>query len=308
MNVGVVGEQQVWDDYVKVRNDHLFIDSYHDSDEICQKHPSAKSYTHKGFALYDLMAPLMPNLATGTNVYRPSDGTRGAASSTLLRQSEAKDSLNTGHSSPPGNRGANDSNGPSGETGDQPEEPHPSPQSSPPPPPPSPSIRARDTPAPSAHASLTSLSYPSVTGVSSTGTSSMSGAAKRKQSALQASQSITAASKKQRTSTTGAVALNGIKESLDTFNNTFNHTLGRNFALRQLERDRADTSPESRAKAMDNLQEQEIYLDDDRMIAFIDLFRADTAAADAYLAIKREGLRRKWVEKQLKETLGFPPL
>ena len=59
---------------------------------------------------------------------------------------------------------------------------------------------------------------------------------------------------------------------------------------------------------MDLLQEQETYLDDDRMIAFIDLFRADTAVADAYLAIKRDGLRRKWVEKQLKEMLGFPSL
>ena len=39
-------------------------------------------------------------------------------------------------------------------------------------------------------------------------------------------------------------------------------------------------------KAMDILQELESYLDDDCMVAFIDLFKADMAAVDAYLAIK----------------------
>jgi hypothetical protein len=41
---------------------------------------------------------------------------------------------------------------------------------------------------------------------------------------------------------------------------------------------------------MDVLQELEDYLDDDCMIAFIDLFRADMAAADVYLAIECESL------------------
>ena len=76
--------------------------------------------------------------------------------------------------------------------------------------------------------------------------------------------------------------------------------------MQQPDRGCADTSPERRAKAMDLLQEQESYLDDDRMVAFIDLFREDTAAADAYLALKRDSLRKKWVEKQLINKLGFP--
>jgi hypothetical protein len=41
---------------------------------------------------------------------------------------------------------------------------------------------------------------------------------------------------------------------------------------------------------MDVLQELEDYLDDDCMAAYIDLFRADMAVADAYLAIKCESL------------------
>jgi hypothetical protein len=44
---------------------------------------------HKGFPLYNIMAPLMPSLATGTNVYRPSEGTCGAASATLLHGANA---------------------------------------------------------------------------------------------------------------------------------------------------------------------------------------------------------------------------
>lgn len=76
------------DDYVKVCHHCLLIKFYSESDEICQKHPAAKPYTHKGFALYDIIAPLMPGLvaAWGTNIYCPSEGTHGAASSSLFHQ------------------------------------------------------------------------------------------------------------------------------------------------------------------------------------------------------------------------------
>lgn len=269
---------------------------------------------HKGFVLYDIMAPLMPSLAAGTNVYRPSEGTRGAASATLglgLRGPELPEAEdNTGNSPPASNHGVVGFDGPNRDQEIEP--PHlqrspPFPPTSPPPSSPSPPI---DNTLPTLGTSrTTSTSYPSATGTTSA--PSMSTASKRKRSALHASQSNASAPsqsnasgiKKQRT-TTGAVALNGIKESLDAFNTT----LGRSIVLQQPERGRADTSPERRAKAMEVLQEQESYLDDDRLVAFIDLFRADTAAADAYLAIKRESLRKKWVGKQLTETLGFPSL
>ena len=52
----------------------------------------------------------------------------------------------------------------------------------------------------------------------------------------------------------------------------------------------ADTSPECQSKAMDLFQEQESYLDDDHMVTFIALFKADTAAANTYVALKCEGL------------------
>ena len=246
------------------------------------------------------MTPLMPNLATGTNVYRPSDGTHGAASATLLRGQEPEENTST-----PAINHDIDSDEPIGDPGPEPSLGHP--ESSPPLPPTSlpssPSLLTNNA-LPilaQAAASHTSTSYPSATGTTSA--SSMSTAAKRKQSALHASQQSNASGVKKQRTTTGAVALNGIKESLDAFNNTLGRSL-----MQQPERGRADTSPERRAKAMDVLQELEDYLDDDRMVAFIDLFRADTAAANAYLAIKRESLRKKWVEKQLTDTLGFPLL
>ena len=97
----------------------------------------------------------------------------------------------------------------------------------------------------------------------------------------------------------GAVALNGIKESLDVFNNTIKH------GLAQPEHERADTSPERRSKAMDRVQELEAELDDARLVALIDLFQTNTSAADAYMTLKREALRKVWVQRRLKD-LGFP--
>ena len=70
----------------------------------------------------------------------------------------------------------------------------------------------------------------------------------------------------------------------------------------------ADTSPEHQSKAIDLPQELESYLDDDCMVVFIDLFKANTAAADVYLAIKHDSLQKKWVEKQLIDHLSFPPM
>ena len=148
------------------------------------------------------------------------------------------------------------------------------------------------------------MSYPSAT--STTSALSLYTAAKRNQSALQASQSNASVTSKKQQTATSSVTLNSIKEYLNAFNNTF----GLNLVARQANHVHADTSPERQAKAMNFIQERKDYLDNDHIVAFINWFKADTAAADAYLAIKSEhgGLRRKWVEKQLKEVLGFPLL
>ncbi|KAF8221211.1 hypothetical protein L208DRAFT_1415480, partial [Tricholoma matsutake] len=112
-------------------------------------------------------------------------------------------------------------------------------------------------------------------------TTTVSTSSKCKQSTLSAL--LLTSSKKQRTAVTGAIPLNGIKESLDSFNSTIERSL-----LMQPDR-----------------MQQESYLSDDCMVAFIDLFRVDSAAADAYIALKWDGLRKAWVQRQMKD-LGFP--
>jgi hypothetical protein len=59
---------------------------------------------------------------------------------------------------------------------------------------------------------------------------------------------------------------------------------------------------------MDLLQEKETYLDDNRIVALVDLFQTDTGAADAYLALKRDNLRKLWIERRLTKDLGFPAI
>lgn len=84
----------------------------------------------------------------------------------------------------------------------------------------------------------------------------------------------------------------------------FNKTIERGLVVQPHEHVR-DTSPERRQKAMARLQEIETDLDDARLVALIDLFKTNTSEADAYMSLQREGLRKKWVDKQL-ERFGFP--
>jgi hypothetical protein len=87
-----------------------------------------------------------------------------------------------------------------------------------------------------------------------------SSTSKQKYSVLDASQSgqtsSVALGKKQRSAIPDAVALNGIKESLDMFNKTIEHSFN------QPQEHVRDTSPERRQKAMTCLQEIETHLDD----------------------------------------------
>jgi hypothetical protein len=229
--------------------------------------------------LYQLMSGLMPSIGKGTHAFRPSNQTRGASSavSTMPPETISDDetAANT-HAAqapvvqPPAVHPSSLNHVAPSETHDPP------PPSSPPP------------------------SAPHTPGPSTTSTSS-----KRKFSALEASQSGPSSSmisgKKQRSAVPGAVALNGIKETLDMFNKTVERSL----IVRPHEIVR-DTSPERRQKAMAHLQENETHLDDERLIALIDLFKSDTLEADTYMSLQRETLRKKWLQKQLVERCGFP--
>ncbi|KAF8223584.1 hypothetical protein L208DRAFT_1411625 [Tricholoma matsutake] len=274
MNIGVA-EQSVWKEYIT-------------------KHPASAVFAHKGFVLYDLMSPLMPSLVKGRSVYRPGQGTHGTTNTMLstLPQDPPDDNA-LGIDDPLERHGdgipSDRSNGGHASDGDHT------------PPPPSsayPSSSPISPPLPLHTDSATTPDPHSITSASQTATTMVSTSSKHKQSALSAS--LLTSSKKQCMAVTGAVALNGIKESLDSFNSTIERSL-----LMQLDRMHSDTSPKHRAKAMDLFQEQESYLSDDCMVAFIDLFRVDSAAADAYIALKHNGLRKAWVQRQMKD-LGFP--
>jgi len=43
------------------------------------------------------------------------------------------------------------------------------------------------------------------------------------------------------------------------------------------------------------VQKEEPDLDDDQVVAFVDLFRADSGAAEAYMAIVRPTIRKAWL-------------
>jgi hypothetical protein len=63
--------------------------------------------------------------------------------------------------------------------------------------------------------------------------------------------------------------------------------------------------PEQCSKAIDLIQEQEGQLDDEQLVALIDIFQQNTGAADAYMTLKHDTLRKIWIQKRLVK-LGFP--
>jgi hypothetical protein len=56
---------------------------------------------------------------------------------------------------------------------------------------------------------------------------------------------------------------------------------------------------------MDKVQKEEPDLDDDQVVALVDLFRTDSSAAEAYMAIVRLTISEAWLNKQLR-LLDFP--
>jgi hypothetical protein len=245
----------------------------------------------------------MPNLAKGHNVYQPSQGTYGAASTTLQQLLTHGDNPNDNGADPNNNgadpndngtdpndngAGPNDNNadlyGDDANLNDKTTDLVDEGADENPPPTPSSEVSPTRVSPPSLLAPTTASS----TAVShATGSTSAASSLKRKQSALSAVQS-TGTSKKQCTNA-GASAMDGIKQSLDNFNSTVAKSI-----LVQPERMRLDTSPERRNRAVQLLERQEDYLTDDQLIPFFDYFKGDTAAADIYLAIGRESLRKAW--------------
>ena len=253
----------------------------------------------KGFPLYHLMSGLMPVLRKGTHAFHPYNQTRGASSTVSTMVPELlSDNEATATTSMPIQPSISKSV-PTISASTTMQSLAPPSDSHDPPPPSSPpasvASSTHDMPPPS------SQQIPHTSGPS-TVTSSTT---KRKYSAMAASQSgqtsSMASGKKQCSAVPGVVALNSIKESLDTFNKTIECSL-----VQPSQEHIHDTSPECHAKAMAPLQEVETHLDNAHMIALIDFFKADTAEADTYMSLQCEALHKKWLDKQLSELCGFP--
>lgn len=101
----------------------------------------------------------------------------------------------------------------------------------------------------------------------------------------------------------GAQALQAVGERLDDFN-----TIMRTLVALESQEPVASASlppstPQRKQLAMRRAQKLEDHLDDDRLVSLINIFQKDASAADAYLVLERDGLRRAWVEDQLSTLL-----
>ena len=104
----------------------------------------------------------------------------------------------------------------------------------------------------------------------------------------------------------GPVALLGIKEEMASFNTTFRMATERRMhqpssatAMEASSSSDAQVAMQELARA--TLQQKDAYLDDDSMVTIYDSFE-DMNQVRAYLGLKRDSLRRCWVERQLEKT------
>jgi hypothetical protein len=91
----------------------------------------------------------------------------------------------------------------------------------------------------------------------------------------------------------GVAALNA---RLEDFTDAFREATGTSAAVTEA------ASPTRRRLAIRSAQVLEVDLSDEQLVALVDLFTKDVSAADAYMELKRDGLRRAWVAKRLEFT------
>jgi hypothetical protein len=60
--------------------------------------------------------------------------------------------------------------------------------------------------------------------------------------------------------------------------------------------------PLRKCRAIRSAQEVEVELTNQQLIALVNLFCSDVGAADTYMELKHEGLRKAWVMDQLESA------
>jgi hypothetical protein len=63
-----------------------------------------------------------------------------------------------------------------------------------------------------------------------------------------------------------------------------------------------EVSPLCKRRAIRSAQEVEVELTNRQLVALVNLFCSDIGAADTYMELKREGLRKAWVMDQLESA------
>jgi hypothetical protein len=102
--------------------------------------------------------------------------------------------------------------------------------------------------------------------------------------------------------TSGPTALMALSDHLSDFTDAYRAGTAAEAGSREFA-----SSPERKRMAMERVQELESDLDDTCLVALIKLFREDVSAADAYLVLKRDSLRKVWVEAELARVTESGP-
>jgi hypothetical protein len=106
--------------------------------------------------------------------------------------------------------------------------------------------------------------------------------------------------KRARTEITGPAALQGLTAELSAFG----QTLLEGASLSAPPVPLLAPSPSRKTKAILRAQELEDGLDDGRLAALIRVFQADVCAADTYLVLQKEGVRKEWILSTLASASG----
>jgi len=91
--------------------------------------------------------------------------------------------------------------------------------------------------------------------------------------------------------------LSSITVRLDEFTDAFRSATGTSVAAT------LESSPMCRRRAIRSAQELEVGLSDEHRAALVNIFIVDVNTEDAYMELKREGLRKAWVADRLKNML-----
>ena len=115
-------------------------------------------------------------------------------------------------------------------------------------------------------------------------------------SSISTTPSASTSRKKSRTGVmSNAEALVGLRSQLAVFSGTFLEGTSLMAAPPPL----IAPSPSRKTKAIQQAQELELDLDDEKLVSLIRIFQADVNAADAYMVLKREGVWKLWIESTL---------